>query len=43
MRELANNLRQMYVALTSEGFNANEAMTIIGHAIAAHSGGGGGQ
>lgn len=39
MRELANNLRQMYVALTGEGFTAQEALTIIGQAITAHGGG----
>jgi hypothetical protein len=33
MRLLANTLRQMYVALTLEGFTANEALVIIGHAI----------
>ena len=33
LRLMANTLRQMYVALTLEGFTPNEALVIIGHAI----------
>jgi hypothetical protein len=39
LRELANMLRQTYVALTLEGFTAQEALIIIGQILAANSGG----
>jgi hypothetical protein len=34
MRLLANNLRQMYIALRNEGFNEPQALAIIGQTIA---------
>ena len=40
MRMLASTLRQMYLALTQEGFSTQEALVIIGQTIHAHSGGG---
>jgi hypothetical protein len=39
MRQLASAYRDMYVALTLEGFTPPEALTIIGHVIAASLGG----
>jgi hypothetical protein len=38
MRASANELRQMFIALTSEGFTSQEALTIIGIIIAAGMG-----
>jgi hypothetical protein len=38
LRELANMLRQTYVALTLEGFTAQEALVIIGQILAANGG-----
>lgn len=35
MRVMASQLRQMYVALVSEGFTVIEAMTMISQVIAA--------
>lgn len=40
LRIFANMLRQMYIALQQEGFTTPEALTIIGHCIAANTGGG---
>lgn len=40
MRQLANQLRQMFVALTYEGFNEQQALVIIGQCIAGQRGGG---
>lgn len=34
MRELAHNLREMFIALVAEGFSETQALTIIGHALA---------
>lgn len=39
LRELANMLHQTYVALTQEGFTEQQALTIIGQILSAHSGG----
>lgn len=39
MREAAAALWSMYVALIKEGFSEKQALTIIGHAIAASFGG----
>ncbi len=38
LRELANTLRQTYVALTQEGFTEEQALFIIGQIIAANGG-----
>lgn len=35
LRQAAKGLREMYVALTNEGFSATEALAIIGYAISA--------
>lgn len=35
LRASANQLRQMFVALTTEGFTSNEALVIIGTILAA--------
>ncbi len=35
MRTFAANLRQMYVAMTNEGFTPNEALTVIGTVLSA--------
>lgn len=35
VRALAHNLRELYLALLAEGFTIGEAMTIIGHTVAA--------
>lgn len=35
MRAAAHQFREMYVALTTEGFSTKEALTIIGQVIAA--------
>ncbi len=45
LRQLASALRQMYVALTNEGFSEREALSVLGTVIAAqiHAQGGGGQ
>lgn len=40
MRQTASLLWQMYVALTLEGFSEQQALTIIGYAIAASNPGG---
>jgi len=40
LRMMASALRQMYIALTLEGFTAQEALSIIGSCIAANSRGG---
>lgn len=39
MREAANGLRQLYVALTNEGFSDQQALVIIGQILAANGGG----
>lgn len=39
LRQMANILRQMYIALMAEGFTTQEALVIIGQCIAANSGG----
>ena len=41
IRVLARNLREMYLALIAEGFTVGEAMTIIGHTLAAATAAGG--
>lgn len=33
IRQLAKNLRQIYLALIREGFTPPEALAIIGHAV----------
>lgn len=33
LRQMANVLRQMYVALTDEGFSSTEALTIVGQIL----------
>ncbi len=33
IRQLASNLRQVYLALIREGFSPYEALAIIGHAV----------
>lgn len=38
LRVLASTLRQMFVALTMEGFTEQQALIIIGQCIAAQSG-----
>ena len=40
LRLMASTLRQMFVALTMEGFDERQALTIIGQCLAAGSGGG---
>jgi hypothetical protein len=40
MRQLANALRQTFVALTQEGFTEHQALVIIGQILAAQAGGG---
>ena len=40
LRQLANALRQAYVALTAEGFTSHEALIIVGQMLIAGSGGG---
>lgn len=37
-RQIAYELRQMYVALKQEGFTKAEALAVIGHILAAASG-----
>jgi hypothetical protein len=39
MRQAASALRQMYVALMAEGFTEQQALVILGQAIAANGGG----
>lgn len=39
MREAANGLRQMYIALVQEGFSDQQALVIIGQILAANLGG----
>lgn len=39
VRQVASALWQMFVALTREGFTEAQALTIIGHSIAASMGG----
>jgi hypothetical protein len=41
LRQLANILRQTYLALVQEGFTAQEALVIIGQILAANAAGGG--
>jgi hypothetical protein len=38
LRQAASALRQMFIALINEGFDERQALTIIGHAIAANGG-----
>lgn len=38
LREAASNLRQMYLALTYEGFTPSEALTIVGQILGANGG-----
>lgn len=40
LRQLANVLRQTYLALMQEGFTEAEALAIIGQIISANMGGG---
>ncbi|MGH3933496.1 MAG: hypothetical protein ACRDS1_00690 [Pseudonocardiaceae bacterium] len=40
MRQAANHLRQLYVALTREGFSEQQALVIIGQCIAGQRGDG---
>lgn len=40
LRQMASLLRQMFIALTNEGFDERQALTIIGQAIAAGAAGG---
>lgn len=40
LRSGANQLRQLYVALTNEGFTDQQALTIIGQMLAANGTGG---
>jgi hypothetical protein len=37
LRQMANMLRQTYVALTQEGFSSQEALVVIGQIIAANT------
>jgi hypothetical protein len=39
LRQLANTLRQTFLALVQEGFTEQQALTIIGQILAAQSGG----
>lgn len=39
LRVFANFLRQMYLALIAEGFDDQQALTIIGQTLAANTGG----
>jgi hypothetical protein len=39
LREAANGLWQMYVALTNEGFTERQALVIIGTMLGGRSGG----
>jgi len=39
LRQMASALRQMFIALTSEGFTEQQALAIIGQVIAANAGG----
>lgn len=36
LRQMANMLRQMYIALTAEGFSEQQALIVIGQIIAAN-------
>lgn len=38
MREMANNLRQMYLALVYEGFTEQQALIVIGQILGAARG-----
>ncbi len=40
LRQAAKGLREMYVALTNEGFTPAEALAIIGYAVSASIRGG---
>lgn len=40
LRQMASAIRQMYVALTMEGFDDRQALTIVGQMLAATQGGG---
>lgn len=40
LRQAAKALREMYIALTSEGFSPSETLVILGHAISANTNGG---
>jgi hypothetical protein len=35
LRQIANTVRQMFVALTQEGFTEHQALTIVGQILAA--------
>lgn len=37
LRQAANAMRQMFIALTNEGFTAQQALTIIGQMLAANT------
>lgn len=39
MRQMAAAFREIYIALTLEGFTTGEALTIIGQIIASNQGG----
>lgn len=39
MRQLAAGIREIYVALTLEGFTSTEALTVVGQILAANQGG----
>lgn len=39
LREFASSMRQMFVALISEGFSEQQALVIIGQVLAASMGG----
>lgn len=40
LRQAANGLRQMFVALVNEGFTRSEALEIVGHVLRSQGGGG---
>ncbi len=39
LRQMASAMRQAYIALTSEGFTEQQALTIVGQIISASGGG----
>lgn len=39
MRQAANQLRQMFIALTLEGFTETQALVILGHMLGTQRGG----
>jgi hypothetical protein len=37
LRQMASAMRQMFVALTNEGFTERQSLTIIGHLLSANA------